>query len=345
MKRRKKIKRTRTRDWSEDHEFSFTHDRAKHRRGETLPEPMVERGFVASTTEPNAVVVSHSGQWAFVRMAEDVERFCLVGEGLIESEATLLAPGDRVRVEQEGDAWFVRGIAARRTKLSRLALERSRLSEQLIAVNVDRLVIVASAAKPRFKPGLVDRYLIAAQVGGVEPLLCVNKMDLVTAEPAGVEPYRELGLDVVTTSCETGEGIAALCERLRGQLSVFAGHSGTGKSSLLNAMDPALDLDTQAVSDANEKGRHTTSASRLYRLEGDIRVIDTPGIRRLGVWGVTPEELAFYFPEMESLASMCRFHDCSHTHEPDCAVRDAVEAGTLSPLRYASYQRIRESLE
>lgn len=343
MKHRKKKKRVRTRDWTEEHEFAFTHDRAKHRRGETVPDSIIQKGFQPTTADPNALVVSHSGQWAFVKI-DGRDRLCLIDEKLMEGTSTLLAPGDRVRVEPEGDEWFVRGIAERRTKLSRLALDRSRLTEQLIAVNVDVLVIVASAAQPRFKPGLVDRYLIAADFGDVTPVLCVNKMDLVDAEPNGVAQYRELGLPVFTTSCKTGDGIDALSEALRAKLSVFAGHSGVGKSSLLIAMDPTLDIETREVSEATEKGRHTTAASRMYELPGGIRIIDTPGVKKLGVWGVPLEELAYYFPEMDRLAPECHFRNCTHTHEPDCAVRQAVEAGEIPRLRYNSYLRIRDSL-
>ena len=344
MKRKKRKKRVRTRDWADTHEYAFTHDRAKHRRGATVPDNVLEKGFQPSTDNPNAVVVSHSGQWAFVKLDDGAERTCIIDERIIEGESKLLAPGDRVRVEQVEDGWFVRGIAERRTRLSRLAHEQARVTEQIIAANVDLLVIVAAAKRPRFKPGIVDRYLIGAEVGGVEPLLCVNKMDLVEKEPDQVALYRELGLQVFPTSCETGEGIAELKEALVGACSVLAGHSGTGKSSLLNAMAPELDIEVSEVSKATEKGRHTTTAARLYGLPGDVRIIDTPGTRKLGIWGVSHEELAFYFPEMERLTPECRFNDCSHTHEPDCAVRVAVEAGDIPRLRYESYLRIRESL-
>jgi len=344
MKHKKRKKRVRTRDWTEGHEYSFTHDRAVHRRADTVPDSILDKGFQPTTTDPNATVISHSGQWAFVKMHDGARRTSVIDDKLIEGKASLLAPGDEVRVEGDGADWFLRGIAERRTKLSRLALDQARVSEQLIAVNVDLLVVVASARHPRFKPGLVDRYLIAAYVGGVEPILCLNKMDLVKAEPAEAALYRDIGLPVFATSCETGQGLNALRVALRGQLSVFAGHSGTGKSSLLNAMDPALDIEVQKVSDLNEKGRHTTTASTLYELAEGIRIIDTPGARKLGVWGVSPQELAFYFPEMERLAPDCHFRDCTHTHEPDCAVLRAVETGEIPRLRYDSYLRIRDSL-
>lgn len=344
MKPRKKRKRVRQRDWDAAHETAFTHDRAKHLKGEMLRDEDLERGFVPTTDAPNAVVVAHSGQWATVNL-DGREQLCLVDEDLMETTSTLLAPGDRVLAEEEGGQHFVRGIAARRTTLCRLALERSRVQEQLIAVNVDLLVIVAAARKPRIKAGLIDRYLIMADRGGVTPILCVNKMDLAEREPDEIAQYRDLGLDVCCTSCHTGEGVEALRERLRGACSVFAGHSGVGKSSLLNALAPQLALDTREVSRATEKGKHTTTAARLYALEDGIRIIDTPGIRQLGLAGVSAEELDLYFPELEALTLACKFRDCTHTHEPGCAVRAAVEAGEIAQLRYRSYVRIRESLQ
>ncbi len=343
MKRRKKRKRVRTRDWTDKHEFAFSHDRPKHVRGETVPDSVLGKGFVPTTETPNATVVSHSGQWAFVNMGGE-ERFCLIDEKLIEGEASLLVPGDRVRVDEHDGEWFVRGIAERRNKISRLAGQHSRLVEQIIAVNVDILLIVTSAAKPRFKPGVVDRYLILAQRGGVEHVLCLNKMDLVDNEPSEVDHYRDLGLKVVNTSCTTDLGLEELACMLRGKLSVFAGQSGVGKSSLLKALDPELDIEVRDVSAATDKGRHATTASRLYELPGDIRVIDTPGIRKLGVPSVSADQLEAYFPEFRQYAPQCRFHNCTHLHEPDCAVINAVETADIPRLRYASYCRLRADL-
>lgn len=343
MKRLKKNKRVRTRDWAQEHEFSFTHDRIKHLRGESVPDSIIERGFVPSTETPNATVLAHTGQWAFVQY-QGHELRCLVDDAITELGATLMAPGDGVYVEADGEDWFVRGIAARRSKLSRLAIEGSRVEEQLIAANIDLLVIVASAIQPRFKPGLVDRYLVVAQVCGVEPLLCLNKMDLVDEEPENLALYRELGLPVHVISCIDNRGLDGLRAALEGKLSVFAGHSGVGKSSIISALDPAIQLETREISPSNEKGRHTTTASRLHELTGGIRIIDTPGIRKLGLWGIAREELAYYYPEFEELAAQCRFRNCTHSHEPGCAVTEAIANGTLSAARHQSYLRIRESL-
>jgi ribosome biogenesis GTPase len=295
-----------------------------------------------SDCEPNGLVVSPYGVLAFV-LADGEERLCKVDDALVDGKTSVLAPGDEVHVEAAEDDWMVRAVRTRTSRLSRPAVGRKR--EQTIAANVDVLVIVASAAQPSFKPGLVDRYLIAAEVGGVQPVICVNKIDLVESEPEEAGAYRQLGVEVVGTSCESGAGLDALREQLTGKLAVFAGHSGVGKSSLINQLNPDLELDTQEISESTNKGRHTTTASRLYALPGGTRLIDTPGIKQLGLWGVSPEELDYYFPEMQEVATGCRFRDCTHVHEPHCAVKDAVQDGTITRLRYDSYVRIRESYE
>lgn len=342
---KKRRSTVRPKDWERTHEHAFTHDRVRHRRAQvSLPaRPALEPAQRDDFT-PNGTVMAHSKKWAFVEV-DGAEAVCIIDERLRESDATLLAPGDRVLVEWEEAQPIVRAIAPRRGKLSRPASEHGRVPEQVLAANVDQLLVVAAAAQPPFRPGLVDRYLIAAQVGGVPPLLCINKMDLVDAPPAEADLYRELGVEVFPTSCARGDGIDALRARLAGGTTVLSGHSGVGKSSLLNALDPELAVLTQSVSASTDKGRHTTSAARLYTLRDGIRVIDTPGIRALGLWGVSPGELAHYFPEIAEHAAACRFRDCTHTHEPDCAVLAGIASGAIPQARVASYLRIRASLE
>lgn len=341
---RKKKNRVRQKDWSEGSDRAFSRDLKRHRRTNTAlsanaPGPELPENFT-----PNAVVLEHTKKYAFVQM-DGQEVQCRISRHVLEDSATLLAPGDEVYVDDwEGEPW-VFALAPRRSRLSRPAIEGSRVEEQIFAANVDNLIIVAAAAQPRFKPGLVDRYLIAAQLGGVQPILCVNKIDLVDGEPAAVAPYHELGIPVILASCVTGQGFDELRARFHNRTSVLAGQSGVGKSSLLNALFPELKLRTQEVSDANEKGRHTTTTARLYTLDHGVRVIDTPGIRKLGLWGITPRELDFYFPDLAEHAVNCRFRDCTHLHEPDCAVQDAVERGLIPQGRFRSYLRIRENLE
>lgn len=346
MIQRRKKRKPRQKDWAETHDFSFTHDLARHRKadrhdlGPVLPPPDPD-----PTMTPNAMVVAHSGQWAFV-LLDGREVLCTISDSLCAGKSSVLAPGDEVLVEYAAaDQPYVKAMAPRRTKLSRPAQAHAQAKEQVIAANIDVLVVVASALKPRFKAGVVDRFLIAAQAGGVEPILVVNKMDLIKEVPEAAKPYLELDFPVVYASCETGQGIDELQGLLRNRLAVVGGQSGVGKSSILNRLSPTLDIETQEVSASTDKGRHTTTSARLYLLEGGIRIIDTPGIRQLGLWEVSSEEVAHYFPEMTALSLDCRFRNCTHTHEPNCAVRASVEAGGLSIRRYRSYLRIRGSLE
>jgi ribosome biogenesis GTPase len=303
--------------------------------------PDVEQLY--SDAAPNAIVVSPYGLSAYCEpLGGGEERLSKIAERLTDGKRTVLAPGDRVVVEQLEDQWWVTQLAPRESSLSRPTAGGAR--ERVIAANVDRLVIVTSLAQPPLKPGLIDRYLIVGDVGGVTPLVCVNKMDLGGELPEELAAYQELGVAVLPTSCETGLGIDELRQALHGKVSVLAGQSGVGKSSLINALDPSFDLHTQTVSGATDKGRHTTTSSRLYRLAGAIRIIDTPGLRKLGLWGVTAEDLPLYFPEIRERAAQCRFRDCAHFEEPGCAVRGAAEEEAISPLRYNSYRRIRRSL-
>ena len=344
-KKRRRTVRQKNWDQAQDHEFSFTHDLVKHRKAVVkLSEHADEQHPLPTDFTPNGLVISHAKKWAFVDL-EDGERLCIIDEALKENRATLLAPGDKVLVEFEEDEAIVRGVAPRKTKLSRPAGMHGRLLEQVFAANVDVLIVVAAAAQPAFSVGLVDRYLIAADVGGVTPILCVNKMDLVDTLPEEVALYKELGVSIFPTSCETGEGLLELREYLSGKLSVLSGHSGVGKSSLLNTMDTDLNLHTKSISESTQKGRHSTTSSRLYVLPGDARIIDTPGIRALGLWQVSPEEVSYYFPEIAKLALGCRFRNCTHIHEPHCAIAAAVEENKIPLPRYESYLRIRASLE
>jgi ribosome biogenesis GTPase len=205
-------------------------------------------------------------------------------------------------------------------------------------------VNVVSLKNPPLRPGLIDRYLIAIGKSGAEPLLCVNKIDLL-ASPEELDllrPYRDVGIQVILCSAATGAGLESLSAALAGKLCVFAGHSGVGKSSLLNALDPHLQITTGSVSAANEKGRHTTTSSALYKLPNGATVIDTPGIREFGLWDVTRDDLRRYYHEFD--AYQCAFSDCTHTHEPECAVKQAVTSGAIPEARYESYARILASL-
>jgi ribosome biogenesis GTPase len=262
----------------------------------------------------------------------------------------LLAVGDRVLVRPLGPGrGAIEEILPRQSKLSRRAAGPDR-REQVVAANIDQVVIVSALADPSINLNLVDRYLVAAGRGGLAALICINKVDLVTAvkhetAAGALAPYAALGIPLVWTSARTGHGIDALRDQLAGRTSVFAGKSGVGKSALLNAVEPGLELRAGEISAATGKGRHTTTYSSLLPLANGGFVIDTPGIRAYTLWEVDPGDLDRHFPEIHVQRGGCRFANCTHSHEPECAVKEAVAAGKIEARRYASYRRILAGLE
>lgn len=218
--------------------------------------------------------------------------------------------------------------------------------EHVIAANVDQAVIVASLAQPALKPGLIDRFIVSALKGAALPIICINKIDLRSeADEKGdfetlIESYRQLGYPVVLCSATDGSGIDELRGVLTGKLTVFAGQSGVGKSSLLNVVQPGLGRLTGDVSDESGKGRHTTRVAELIPLDGGGWVVDTPGIRQFQLWDVGAGELEAYFVEFLPYIPMCKFPNCTHIHETGCSVKQAVAEGAISTHRYESYVRI-----
>jgi len=243
-----------------------------------------------------------------------------------------VAPGDRVAIRHDKVVF----VAPRRTTLSRSDPGNPN-KDRVIAANIDILVIVAAVTDPPFRPALIDRYLVAASRGGIQPILCLTKTDL-CGDTSEAEVYREARVPLVRCSIKDGTGIEELRGLLAGSLAVFAGHSGVGKSSLLNAVAQEDRARTGAVSDGSGKGRHTTTSSKLHQLPNGARIIDTPGIREFGLGAVTAEELRGAFPEIAACG--CRFRDCLHKEEPGCGVLAALESGEISRVRYASYLRI-----
>jgi ribosome biogenesis GTPase len=258
-------------------------------------------------------------------------------------DATLITVGDRVLVDAARGV--IEEVLERRNRISR-ASKIHREVEQVLVANVDQLLVVASVRDPYLKPGLIDRYLLAARRFGIPALVVFNKVDLAPREVWEDEAaaYREAGQRVLECSAAAGKGLEELREALRGRVSVLSGQSGVGKSSLLNALDPGLELPVREVMRQARKGRHTTTHSRLIPFRFGGYVADTPGIKEFTLWRMTPQEVADLTPELRDWAAKCRFNDCTHTHEPDCAVAAAAEAGLIPPLRYRSYLQILESL-
>ena len=255
-----------------------------------------------------------------------------------------LATGDEVLVERRDDSHRVTAVLPRRSLLAR-ADPHVAQRRRAIAANVDIVVVVVAAEAPPLHPRLIDRYLIAVEHSGARPMLVVNKVDLLDEERrhdllGKLQPYRALGMPVLPCSASRGEGVDAVRAALSGNTCVFVGQSGVGKSSLLNALDEDAAARVGEVRAGDGRGRHTTTASALYDLAGGIRVIDTPGIRRFSVEDDDPAAIAAGFTEFARLAKGCRYRDCTHVHEPGCAVRRAVEDGAIPRSRYESYRKL-----
>ncbi|MBS0620585.1 MAG: ribosome small subunit-dependent GTPase A [Verrucomicrobia bacterium] len=261
----------------------------------------------------------------------------------------LVAVGDFVRFEKRGLEGSIAKVEERSTILAR-ADNLSRNKQQLIAVNIDQVLITASVCLPALKIPLIDRYIIAAEQGGMQPVIVINKIDLLAEAPEEkalfdefVSTYQGLGYLVVPVSVKSGQGIEALKATMHGKTSVFSGQSGVGKSSLINLMTGS-ELATGGIVHRTRKGSHTTTTTHLIPLAFGGFCIDTPGIKSFGLWDIAPEELSAYFPEIFERGMECKFPDCSHLGEPGCAVQKAVEEGAISPLRFASYSALMTSL-
>lgn len=260
--------------------------------------------------------------------------------------------GDRVRVEpgenpEEASGSIVE-VMERRNRISRPAPSggRQQRQEQVVMANLDRLWVIASIDQPPLNLHFVDRVLAAARHQGVEAGLVVNKIDLPAAPDPGpcAELYGGLGYPVLLCSAIRGDGIGELAASFQGGIGAFVGLSGVGKSSLINALQPGLQLATSEVGEKSGQGRHTTTASRLYRLDCGGWLADTPGMRGFGLWGMSKVELGDCFVEFDTPAQDCRFRDCLHVGEPDCGVRAALERGELDEGRYRRYLGLLEEL-
>jgi ribosome biogenesis GTPase len=251
----------------------------------------------------------------------------------------VVVAGDRVLFRATTQAGSDEGLIERIEPRHGILARTSRGRQHIMVANVDQALIIASAAEPRLKPHLIDRLVASAEKGHLQPVICINKIDLI--DPAEIQPlvgvFSQMGYQILLLSARTGFGLPRLRRALAGQESVVVGQSGVGKSSLLNAVDPTLNLRVAAVSEETQKGRHTTTTARLLPLQSGGYVVDTPGIRQFELWDVIPEEVASFYRDLRPYVSHCRFPDCTHTHEADCAVKDAVADGRIDQRRYESY--------
>jgi ribosome biogenesis GTPase len=254
--------------------------------------------------------------------------------------------GDRVVVAESGDAWTIDTVDARTTELVRRG--RGGRAAKILAANLDRVFAVVSLRAPVATASLIDRILVLIESSGMHPTLVLNKAELEGAAEAGAgfaEIYESVGYGVLVTSAETGLGMDEFHREICSGSSALIGPSGVGKSSLLNRIEPGLALRIGAVSERTGTGRHTTVGSRLIALECGGYVADTPGFGDVGLWAVEPRAVAHCFPEFARFSDQCRFRECTHVHEPDCGVLEAIEQGAIHRSRHASYVALREEAE
>lgn len=301
-----------------------------------------------------ATVVKNAGSHYMLSMLPEWNPFPAVLKGRIRLKANdstnPVAVGDKVRFEADAESAdsvtltnpaLITEILDRKNYVVRKSTNLSRQSH-VIAANIDMAFAVATLYFPEVKLPFLDRMLVTCEVYGVPVTIVMNKVDLYREEAPEftqnfIDIYTKAGYKVVQTSAKTGEGIDELRESCRDKVCLFSGESGVGKSSLIKALDPSLDPKVGKISVAHLQGKHTTSLYEMYRLASGGTVIDTPGLRGFGLVNLEKEEIARYFPEMLKAAEHCRFTPCTHTHEPGCAVKEAVENGEISPERYTSY--------
>ena len=293
-------------------------------------------------------VVKSTGSWYVVREAGTgaLHRCRLRGKFKLKElkVSNPLAVGDIVTfaTEAQGEgAAVISAIAPRRNYIIRQSVHKSGHAH-IVAANIDQALLVVTLVSPATSFGFIDRFLVTAEAYHIPVRLLFNKADLYDADLAEYQAqiaglYESLGYPCLTCAAQTGDGLPAVDALLDKKISLLAGHSGVGKSTLINALIPDLDLRTAEISAFSDKGVHTTTFAEMLPVRADTYIIDTPGIKELGLVDFTPAELAGYFPEMRALLGECRYYNCQHTHEPGCAVRQAVDEGRIALPRYDSY--------
>ena len=342
-----------------DHEEEFhARDRKQFRKERKIAQNTDRSKFKKTDMEEKTVETAHhlrrgrvvaiSGEGAFVDF-EGKPVLCSL-KGLMKKETAqvknIIAVGDWVRCSDEG---AIEQVEPRFSTLARTDI--SGRKEQLIAVNIDQVIVTASIVNPPLKPALIDRYLIAAEKGNLHPIIVINKIDLLETASNGereryknfLAAYISLGWPIVSLSSQTGVGIEALRSLLQNKTSVFSGQSGVGKSSLLNACF-GFELKTGGLAMKTSKGTHTTTTASLILLPGGGYCVDTPGIRSFGVWELTKADVMQHFTDFSPFAKDCKYPDCAHITEPGCAVQKALEEGAIAPLRYESYLNLLEEI-
>ena len=296
-----------------------------------------------------ATVVRATGSWYDVLHDGETVRCRIRGRLRLKGVRSTnpVVVGDEVACEaDEGGDYVIADILPRRNYVIRRASNLSKESH-IIAANVDQALLMASLRSPETPTEFVDRFLVTCEAYKVPVTILLSKLDLQDAEAVAEfrAVYEGAGYRVLEVSVREGRGVAEVRELLAGRTTLVSGNSGVGKSTLIQAIDPSLDIRTGEISESHHKGRHTTTFSTMYPLAGGGAVIDTPGIKGFGLIDIDEAELWHYFPEMMRVAPACRFYNCTHTHEPGCAVTEAVKAGEIAWPRYESYLKIRDEDE
>jgi ribosome biogenesis GTPase len=301
-----------------------------------------------------AVVLKSTGLWYQMKLTEEQQIVSARLKGSFRLQdnkfTNPIAVGDIVVLKKEGDDYIIDSIQDRKNYIIRQS-PKHRLAKHVIASNLDLLVIVVTIAQPRTSTGFIDRILVTAEAYKIPVLIVINKVDLIQ-KPKDIQilenwldVYSRIGYDIIKTSNETGEGLDLLKNKIEKKCVLIAGHSGVGKSSLLNHLDPSLDLRTNVISKTHQKGMHTTTYAEMHEsILLDSKIIDTPGIKEFGVLDIEKHELKYYFKEMEALLNQCKFNNCLHINEPGCLVLEKWDQDEIEDFRYQNYLNILDDI-
>lgn len=334
-----KRKLSRRQQWRVEKIQEERRQRAERKQARAVEETL--RPGTALGEEQEGLVIASFGATLEIESREGETVRCQLRQNL-----PLMVVGDRVIWQTAGEGGVVVAQLERRSLLAR---PDTHGGMKALAANIDQILVVAAPA-PLYSPDLINQYLAAAELTGISPILVFNKVDLINEQnrdevEALLELYRRIGYPLITASSKREHGLDTLIEKLKGHTSVFVGQSGVGKSSLVQALLPQERINVGELSAQSGLGQHTTSTARLYHLPAGGQIIDSPGVREFRLWPMSRQELARGFVEFRPHLGLCKFRDCTHQHEPGCALLEAVARGEVSPLRLESYQKIAKQLE